>query len=87
MKRGHFSTDHKLNRHLFRLLIAALLMALALVAINPLVDPMMSRTFGWRVAGLTLLVGGGVLVYAVATFATRAFTIGELKALLKRRGR
>jgi putative peptidoglycan lipid II flippase len=86
MRRGHFSTDKKLNRHLFRLLISALLMAIALLLINRLVDPMLAGTFGLRVLGLTLLVGGGVLVYAVATFATRAFTIGELKALLRRRG-
>jgi putative peptidoglycan lipid II flippase len=85
MKRGHFSTDKRLNSHLLRLLIAALLMALALLAINRAVDPMLARTFGWRVAGLTLLVGGGGLVYAVATFATRAFTLAELKALLGRR--
>jgi putative peptidoglycan lipid II flippase len=74
MRRGHFSTDKKLNSHLIRLLVAAVLMALALLAINRVVDPMLARTFGWRVAGLTLLVGGGVLVYAVATFATKAFT-------------
>jgi putative peptidoglycan lipid II flippase len=85
MRRGHFSTDPKLNRHLFRLLIAAVLMGAALIVINPLVDPMMNRTFGWRVAGLTLLVGGGVIVYAIATFATRAFTGAELKSLLRRR--
>jgi putative peptidoglycan lipid II flippase len=85
MRRGHFSTDRKLNSHLFRLLIAAALMGVALLLINRLVEPMMARTFEWRIAGLTLLVGGGVTVYAVATFATRAFTIAELKSLLRRR--
>ena len=86
-KRGHFEVDKRLNSHLLRLALAAVLMGGALLAINPLVDPMLSGTFGWRVAGLTLLVGGGVIVYAVATFATRAFTFAELKALLRRRPR
>ena len=86
MRRGLFSTDKRLNRHLVRLLISALLMALALLLINRLVDPMLASTFGLRVLGLTLLVGGGVLVYALATFATRAFTLGEFKSLLRRRG-
>lgn len=85
MRRGHFSTDKDLNSHLLRLLAAALLMGLALLAINPLVEPLLARSAEWRVLGLGLLVSGGMLVYVVATFATRAFTIGELKALLRRR--
>ena len=86
-KRGHFAMDKRLASHLIRLAVAALLMGAALFAIHPLVDPMLQGTFAVRLAGLTILVGGGVLVYAVATFATRAFTLGELKALLRRRGK
>lgn len=85
MRRGHFSTDRRLNSHLLRLLVAAVLMGGALIVINPLVDPMLHNSFGWRVAGLALLVGGGMIVYIAATFATRAFTIAELKSLLGRR--
>ncbi len=85
--RGHFEMDRRLASHIARLALAALLMAAALLAINPLIRPLLGGTFELRVAGLTLLVGGGVAVYAAASFATRAFTIGELKALLRRRAR
>jgi putative peptidoglycan lipid II flippase len=84
-KRGHFEMDPKLASHIGRLALAALLMAAALFAINPLIRPLLAGTFELRVAGLALLVGGGVIVYAAAVFLTRAFTLGELKALLKRK--
>ena len=38
-----------------------------------------------RVAALTILVGGGMIVYAAAVFITRAYTIRELRAVLKRK--
>jgi putative peptidoglycan lipid II flippase len=83
--RGHFEMDRNLLGHLARLLVAALLMAGALLAINPLVRPLLAGTFELRVAGLGLLVGGGVIVYAAAVFMTGAFTLAELKTLLRRK--
>jgi putative peptidoglycan lipid II flippase len=84
-RRGHFEMDRKLASHIARLALSAVLMAAALLAINPAIRPFLAGGFELRVLGLGLLVGGGVLVYAAATFATRAFTLAELKALLKRR--
>jgi putative peptidoglycan lipid II flippase len=84
-KRGHFEMDARLASHLGRLLLAALLMAAALLAINPLIRPLLAGGFGMRLSGLTLLVGGGMFVYAAATFVTRAFTLAELKSLIGRR--
>ena len=83
--RGHFTMDKDLASHLARLGVAALLMAAALLAINPLIRPLLAGTFELRVLGLGLLVGGGVIVYAAAVFVTRAFTFAELKALLRRK--
>jgi putative peptidoglycan lipid II flippase len=83
--RGHFEMDGRLAGHIGRLAGAAVLMAIALLAINPLIRPLLAGTFELRVAGLALLVGGGVIVYAAATFLTRAFTLAELKFLLKRK--
>jgi putative peptidoglycan lipid II flippase len=83
--RGHFEMDRSLLSHLARLLLAALLMAAALLVINPLIRPFLAGGFELRVAGLALLVGGGGIVYAAAVFVTRAFTLAELKAVLKRK--
>ncbi|HST35322.1 MAG TPA: lipid II flippase MurJ, partial [Allosphingosinicella sp.] len=84
-KRGHFTMDRSLAAHLARLLLAAALMAAALLAINPLIRPMLAEGFELRVAGLALLVRGGFIVYAAAVFLTRAFTLAELKAFLRRK--
>lgn len=83
--RGHFRMDRKLASHIGRLALAALLMAAALFFAEPLIDPFLTGTFELRVAGLALLVGGGVIVYAAAVFLTRAYSLGELKAVLKRK--
>ena len=45
------------------------------------------RQFRARVTGLALLVGGGFIVYAVAVFLTRAYSLAELKAFLRRKPR
>ncbi|HEV7661767.1 MAG TPA: murein biosynthesis integral membrane protein MurJ [Allosphingosinicella sp.] len=84
-KRGHFEMDKKLSSHIVRLALAALLMAGALAAINPLVRPLLAGNFELRVTGLALLVGGGFIVYAVAVFLTRAYSLSELKAFLRRK--
>ncbi|MFN3944869.1 MAG: murein biosynthesis integral membrane protein MurJ [Allosphingosinicella sp.] len=84
-KRGHFEMDRVLASHIGRLAIAALLMAGALLVINPFIRPLLAGGFELRVLGLGLLVGGGFIVYAAASFATRAFTLAELKALMRRR--
>jgi putative peptidoglycan lipid II flippase len=83
--RGHFAMDRDLASHVLRLALAALLMAAALFAAEPLIDRLLTGTFELRVAGLALLVGGGVIVYAAAVFLTRAYTLRELKAVLKRK--
>jgi putative peptidoglycan lipid II flippase len=83
--RGHFAMDRRLAGHIGRLTLAALLMAAFLYALQPLIRPFLAGNFELRVVGLALLVGGGAIVYAAAVFLTRAYTIGELKAVLKRK--
>jgi putative peptidoglycan lipid II flippase len=84
-KRGHFVPDHKLRRRLPRLVLAALLMGAALYVIDWALAPMLGGGAGFRIAGLAILVSGGVAVYAVACFVTGAFQISDLKALVRRR--
>jgi len=52
---------------------------------TPWIRPFLAGNFEHRVTGLALLVGGGVIVYAVAVFVTRAYSLAELRAFLRRK--
>jgi len=84
-KRGQFEIDRKLASHIARLALAAGLMAAALFAATPWIRPFLAGNFEYRVAGLALLVGGGIIVYAACVFLTRAYSFAELKAFLRRK--
>jgi putative peptidoglycan lipid II flippase len=84
-RHGYFALDRVLVSHIVRLLLAALLMAAALFGLQPLIEPLLAGGFELRVAALALLVGGGIIVYAAAVFVTRAYTIRELRSVLKRK--
>jgi putative peptidoglycan lipid II flippase len=84
-KRGQFEIDRGLVSHIARLALAAGLMAAALFAATPWIRPFLAGNFEHRVSGLALLVGGGIIVYAVAVFVTRAYSLAELKAFLGRK--
>ncbi|MEZ0242418.1 MAG: murein biosynthesis integral membrane protein MurJ, partial [Sphingomonas sp.] len=85
VKRGHFAADAQLRRRLPRLALAALLMGGAVFAFDRLLDPWLDGLMWQRYAGLVMLVSGGVAIYGVACFVTRAFTIGDIKAPLRKR--
>jgi putative peptidoglycan lipid II flippase len=85
-KRGHFVPDAQLKRRLPRLALAAVLMGAALFGLNRLLDPYLTGTLLMRFAALSVLVGTGGAIYGVACFITRAFTFGDIKALVRRRG-
>jgi len=82
---GYFALDRELVSHILRLTLAAALMAAALFFAEPLVEPLLAGTFELRVAALALLVGGGIIVYSAAVFLTRAYSLKELRAVLKRK--
>ncbi|MEO8455787.1 MAG: murein biosynthesis integral membrane protein MurJ [Sphingomicrobium sp.] len=86
-KRGHFATDAQLRRRVPRLALAALIMGAALFFIAPAVDPYLTGSVLRRGAGLVVLVGAGVLVYAIGCFLTGAFAFDDVKLLIKRRAR
>jgi putative peptidoglycan lipid II flippase len=83
--RGHFEMDRALASHIARLALAAALMAAALAGIARYMEPLLAGGFEMRMVALGLLVGGGMIVYAAAVFLTRAYTLAELKAVLKRK--
>ncbi len=83
--RGHFTADAQLRRRIPRLALAAVLMGVAVWALDRLLDPYLTGTLIERGLGLSVLVAGGTAIYGVACFVTRAFTIGDLKALIRKR--
>ena len=86
-KRGHFTTDAQLRRRVPRLALAALIMGAALFFIAPAVDPYLTGSVLRRGGGLVVLVGAGILVYAIGCFLTGAFAFDDVKLLIKRRAR
>jgi putative peptidoglycan lipid II flippase len=84
-KRGHFVADAQLRRRVPRLALAAMLMGAALFGLDRLLDPYLTGTLMMRILGLGVLVAGGTAIYGVACFVTRAFTLGDLKSLARKR--
>jgi putative peptidoglycan lipid II flippase len=85
VRRGHFALDPQVKRKVPRLALAALLMGVALLLVAPLVAPYLTGSFVVRGAALTVLVGAGVAIYALACVVTGAYRLADLKTLLRRR--
>jgi len=83
-RRGHFETDRQLRRRAPRMAAAALIMGTVLYFLTPYADPYLTRSLLTRIAALSVLVGGGAAVYAVACFLTGAFALDDLAALRRR---
>jgi putative peptidoglycan lipid II flippase len=84
-KRGHFEADAQLVRRLPRLALAAILMGAAIFGLDRLLDPYLTGTLVMRILALGVLVAGGTAIYGIACFVTRAFTLGDLKSLARKR--
>ena len=83
-RRGHFVPDRRLAARAPRLLLAAVLMGAALWFFSDRLQPFVAAPGLVRWAALAVLVTAGALVYAVATFATGAFSPRDLRQLLRR---
>jgi len=83
-KRGHFVADAQLRRRAWRMGAAALLMGGAMALLNTQFQPYVTGSNLERWGALLLLVATGMLVYAMATFATGAFRIADIKRLVRR---
>lgn len=78
MARGQWRPDEGLGRTVPRMLLAAVLMAGVLHALNGLVLPLAEGTLAMRAAGMVLLVGAGLVVYAVVGFLIGAWNPRQL---------
>ena len=83
-RRGHFVADARLVRRLGRLTLAAAAMGVALWFGADGLAPYTTGNRFERTASMIVLVGGGGLVYLAAAFAFRAFSLTDLRGLLRR---
>lgn len=86
-KRGHFEADAQLRRRVPRLAVAAVVMGLAIFALDRLLDPYLGGHLVERYLALTVLVGTGCALYGLACLLTGAFALNDIRVLLKRRAR
>ena len=85
IKRGHFVPDARLRHRAWRLAAAALTMGAVMWIGEGRVMPWVHGGWVSRIGALVVLVGSGMVVYAVATLALGAFGRADLALLLRRR--
>ncbi|HEX8485627.1 murein biosynthesis integral membrane protein MurJ [Sphingomonas sp.] len=84
-KRGQFVPDAQLKRRIWRLALAAIIMGAVMWGLNGLFQPYVAGAAIERWGAMLALVGTGAVVYAAATFATGAFRVADIRALVRRR--
>jgi putative peptidoglycan lipid II flippase len=83
-RRGHFAFDARSRRSLPRILAAALAMGVLLLLLEGLLAPALGGSLALRVAALAVLVGGGLLGFALFALVFGAADWRELKRRLRR---
>jgi putative peptidoglycan lipid II flippase len=83
-KRGYFAIDRRLTDRLWRILLAALVMAGALRLAEWALASMLAA-HGLRALGLCILLAVGAGTFAMAALLTGAARLDEMKAMLRRR--
>lgn len=84
-RRALLQADATLRHRLPRLILASGLMASGLSACYAFTSHLFSEMLVTKVLALSLLIGIGLGLYAFTVLITRAITIGDVKAMLKRR--
>ena len=84
-RRGHFRVERWLASRLARQLLAATVMVVALLAIRSALADWFDGSLGQRLAGVTAIVGGGMIVYFPLVWLLGGTDKEELRSLLRRR--
>jgi putative peptidoglycan lipid II flippase len=86
VRRGHFVADARLQRTLPRMLLSSAIMGIALWVAADMLEPWLFPTQGALTRGtaLAMMVGAGLLVYAVAILVTGALGLRQLRGFLWR---
>jgi len=80
-KLDHFTVDARLKSRLLRILAACLVMSAALWR----ADILLEQWVRWRLPQVALLIAIGGGVYGLAVLLFKAMTLGEFKAMLRRK--
>jgi len=75
--------DAQLRAKSWRIALASLMMGAAIWAAATLLEPMLQIT-GWRVIALTMILAVGGVSYVISGLLTGAFTLVELRRLVRR---
>ncbi|MAL79062.1 MAG: murein biosynthesis integral membrane protein MurJ [Sneathiella sp.] len=84
-RRGHYAADARLLRRLVGIFLASLVMAAGLYVARRYLDGLLADDLAARITLLALLVGGGMVLYALAILAFGGAKPKEVKNMLKRR--
>ncbi len=87
LRRGFLRFDARLKARLPRIALASLIMGAGLWALAAWLLPWFDADPVWRVAGLALLVGGGLGLYALLALVFGVLRLDELKTLRRRAAR
>ncbi len=85
-RRGHLQMDAQLLRSIRQVLGASAVMGLALWALNPIVDPHLGGGLIERGIWLSVLVGGGGLIYLLSGAVAGAISWQMIRTQILRRG-
>ncbi|MDX1576184.1 MAG: murein biosynthesis integral membrane protein MurJ, partial [Kiloniellales bacterium] len=84
-RRGFFALDRRSRERLPRIALASVVMAVTLWIAQEMIGDWFLAALPTQIAGLALLVGGGILLYGAAALLVRAVDIHELRASFKRK--
>ena len=84
-KRGHIAVDARLRQKAWRISLAAVSMGVALYFGNEIIEGQLGSGLLRRITVLSIFVGAGGAVYALAIMLFGAYRLHELKSLFRRR--
>ena len=82
---GHFKADSRLRKRVPLILVAALLMGVTLWGAALLLEPWLKDVFWLQISALTILVTGGMAVFAIFCQLTGAINLAEFKGGFRRK--
>jgi putative peptidoglycan lipid II flippase len=85
-RRGHWRPDQRLRTRVWRIVLAALVMAASLYALKLVLAEWLAGHDALRLAALAILLAGGLATYGLVSHISGAARLGELAGMLRRRG-
>lgn len=83
-RRDFLKIDARLRSRLPRIVLASILMAIVLAGAQAALSGYLAGPSVVRIAALTALVGGGLVVFGLLAHVTRAASLGDLRAMMRK---